>query len=70
MEFLSESYIRGQQAAAEVIKSSAALSEVVGTLTMPYSKKEQKEADKAGISNFIPGVGGYQLGKRLRRKDQ
>ena len=42
---------------------------VIGALSGKYSKKEQKEADKAVLSSLlIPGVGPYRLGRRIMRK--
>lgn len=44
---------------------ASVLGGIGGILTGKYSKKDQKEANKKSVTNLIPGVGGYRLGRRL-----
>jgi hypothetical protein len=45
--------------------SLSGLGALIGAAKGPYEKKELAEADKKDVSNFLPGVGGYRLARRL-----
>jgi hypothetical protein len=55
----------GSEVAGTVIMPLNTAGILAGLITGARSEKEQDEAEERGPMNFIPGVGGYNLGRRM-----